>query len=95
MTKVFLIDSAEIENVAKILPAKISMLKGTMQLHQVTTSQNGESNIMITEILDVFAVTREVSEEKETQCVRRDAAEIHPLFIPFCTEIAFCDVQFT
>ncbi|XP_052749316.1 uncharacterized protein LOC128200295 [Galleria mellonella] len=41
-TKVFLIDSSEIENVTKILPAKIPVLKGTMNLHQIITDQSDD-----------------------------------------------------
>lgn len=46
VTKVFLIDSCAIENVSKVLPDKIPVLKGTMQLHQITTSQSDESFII-------------------------------------------------
>ncbi|CAH2086899.1 unnamed protein product [Euphydryas editha] len=44
--KVFLIDYYAIENVSNDLPNKIPVLKGTMQIHQITTSQSDESFII-------------------------------------------------
>ncbi|XP_063634914.1 uncharacterized protein LOC134805569 [Cydia splendana] len=41
ITKVFLIDDCEIDRISNILPATLPVLKGTMQLHQIMTSDNG------------------------------------------------------
>lgn len=44
-TKVFLILKSDIDNISKILPAKLPVLKGTMQLHQIITDKNDKFKI--------------------------------------------------
>ncbi|KAL4703618.1 hypothetical protein ACJJTC_007645 [Scirpophaga incertulas] len=44
-TKVFLILKSHIDNIAKLLPAKLPVLKGTMQLHQIITDKNDKFKI--------------------------------------------------